>query len=110
METTQPRIMRGYAILAKREQPKPLAENTYLVQSQAGNGNYHVALVDGEWRCECPDFQFRKVVCKHIHAVRFCIFSLEEEVLETSKSIYAKTVERSLFQKMLFKECDMTQD
>jgi len=93
METTQPRIMRGHAILAKGEQPKPLAENTYLVQSQSGNGNYHVVLIEGEWRCECPDFQFRKVVCKHIHAVRFwlalkkkieksSIFSLGEEILE----------------------------
>jgi len=93
METTQPRIMRGYAILAKGEQPKALDENTYLVQSQSGNGSYHVALVNGEWRCECPDFQFRKVVCKHIHAVRFWLalrkkiekssmFSLGEEVLE----------------------------
>jgi hypothetical protein len=40
METTQPRIMRGYAILAKGEQPKALAENTYIVKSQSGNGSY----------------------------------------------------------------------
>jgi len=85
--------MRGYAILAKGEQPKSLDEKTYLVKSQSGNGSYHVAIVEDEWRCECPDFQFRRVVCKHIHAVRFwlalrkkieksSLFNLREEVLE----------------------------
>lgn len=85
METTQPRIMRGYAILAKGEQPKALADNTYLVQSQSGNGSYHVVLVDGEWRCECPDFQFRKVVCKHIHAVKQSLTELLRMVFMLTK-------------------------
>jgi transposase-like protein len=93
METTQPRVMRGYAILAKGEEPKPLAENTFLVHSQSGNGNYNVTLIEDEWHCECPDYQFRNVACKHIHAVRFwlalrkkieksSIFNLGEEIQE----------------------------
>ena len=39
MATTQPRIMRAYAILAKGDQPKPLGNDNYLVKSQSGNGN-----------------------------------------------------------------------
>ena len=59
METTQPRIMHGYAILAKGEQPKPLGNDNYLVKSQSGNGNYIVALINGQWACEWPDFKSR---------------------------------------------------
>ena len=47
METTQPRIMRAYAILAKGDQPKPLGNDNYLVKRQSGNGNYLVTLVSG---------------------------------------------------------------
>ena len=96
MATTQPRIMRGYAILAKGDQPKPLGDDSYLVKSQSGNGNYVVALVEGGWRCECPDYRFRGVDCKHINSVRFwialrkkveksSIFSLDEEILEAKR-------------------------
>lgn len=96
METTQPRIMRGYSILAKGEQPKPLGNDNYIVKSQSGNGNYIVALINGQWCCECPDFKFRNVECKHINATRFwlalrkkveksSIFSLEEEILEAKR-------------------------
>ena len=95
METTQPRIMRAYAILAKGEQPKPLGNNSYLVKSQSGNGNYLVALNNGEWVCECPDFKFRSIECKHINYVKFWValrkktekssmFSLEQEILEAN--------------------------
>ena len=93
MATTQPRIMRAYAILAKGDQPKPLGDDNYLVKSQSGNGNYLVSKIDGQWSCECPDFKFRKIECKHINSVRFwlalrkkveksSIFNLEEEVLK----------------------------
>ena len=99
MATTQPRIMRAYAILAKGDQPKPLGDDNYLVKSQSGNGNYLVAKHDGQWACECLDFRFRSVECKHINAVRFwlalrnkversSIFSLEEEVLEAKRCCF----------------------
>ena len=45
MATTQPRIMRAYAILAKGDQPKPLGDDNYLVKSQSGNGSYLVLSV-----------------------------------------------------------------
>jgi putative transposase len=26
---------------------------------------------EGEWTCECPDFEHRRIVCKHVYAVAF---------------------------------------
>jgi putative transposase len=46
---------------------------SYSVLSQSGNGNYTVSEVNGEWVCECPDYRFRGVKCKHIFAVEFSI-------------------------------------
>jgi len=37
-----------------------------------------------EWECECPDFQYRHVVCKHIHSVKFSL-GLRERI--TSQSL-----------------------
>jgi len=73
------RIIRGYAILAKGCEPKQLDEATFRVPSQSGNGSYLVAFIDGEWRCECPDHQYRRVVCKHIYAVKFWV-ALREKI------------------------------
>lgn len=59
METTQPRIMRGMAILSQANHVKRIDINTYRVKSQSGNGSYLVRKVGLEWVCECPDNQFR---------------------------------------------------
>ncbi len=66
------REIRGYSILAKGDEPKSVGEETFLVPSQSGNKKYKVTLLN-EWRCECPDFQFRKTKCKHIFAVEFLL-------------------------------------
>jgi putative transposase len=67
----EPRMIRGYAIIAKGEKISEVGDNVYSVPSQSGNGNYLVSLVEEKWTCTCPDHTNRKVVCKHIHAVRF---------------------------------------
>ncbi len=41
--------------------------NLYVVRG-AGR-NYTVSLVDGEPRCDCPDFQARRSACKHGYSV-----------------------------------------
>lgn len=46
--TLDPRIMRGYSILVKGDEPKQLDDSTFQVHSQSGNGVYLLALVDGE--------------------------------------------------------------
>jgi putative transposase len=45
---------------------------TYKVRSQSDPSKwYSVFKIINGWRCECPDFVFRHVTCKHIHAVIF---------------------------------------
>jgi transposase-like protein len=47
------------------------SDSTYIVPSQTEKGKaYQVVNVDEEWYCECPDFYFRGVICKHIYAVK----------------------------------------
>jgi putative transposase len=54
---------------------------SYQVLSQSGNGSYAVSEVNGEWTCECPDYRFRGVKCKHVFAVEFSI-KLRQQVSE----------------------------
>jgi putative transposase len=45
---------------------------TYKVRSQSDPSKwYSVFKIINGWRCECPDFTFRHITCKHIHAVIF---------------------------------------
>lgn len=66
-------MARGYAIIAKGDQPKALDEETFLVPPQSGKGRYRVSRNAGLWHCECPDHMFREVECKYIHAAKFWI-------------------------------------
>ena len=70
-QLTTSREERGQAIAKVNGQIKRIDEFTYSVKSQSGNGIYGVSKVCGEWLCECPDNAYRKIKCKHIHAVEF---------------------------------------
>jgi transposase-like protein len=48
-----------------------LDENEYEVRSQSGNGWYSVRALESGWTCSCPDWAYRRLDCKHIHAVLF---------------------------------------
>ena len=65
------REQRGMQIAQQENQIKRIDANTYDVKSQSNNGEYHVAKIEGEWHCECPDHVYRHLACKHIHAVLF---------------------------------------
>lgn len=72
------RMLRGFAIVAQYGQIKQIEAHTFKVKSQSGNGQYVIS--NGKaWNCTCPDHVYRKVVCKHIFAVRFWI-SLKEKI------------------------------
>ena len=46
---------------------------TYKVRSQSDPNTWYIVArnySDG-WMCECPDFAFRHLECKHVHAVKF---------------------------------------
>ncbi len=48
-----------------------LDDNEYAVRSQSGHGEYFVRALESGWSCTCPDYSFRRVACKHVHAVLF---------------------------------------
>lgn len=78
-QLTTTRQERGEAIAKAREsQITRIDGYTYKVLSQSGNGEYVVCLSEDEWRCECPDYRFRGVKCKHIWAVELSLKMREQ--------------------------------
>ena len=67
------RQLRGMEIVARGGCLRRVAESSYLVRSQNGNGWYNVECKDGNWSCECPDQLERRKECKHIFAVLFIL-------------------------------------
>jgi transposase-like protein len=77
------REQRGSEIAHKKgNQVSRIDDCLYTVKSQSGNGEYTVCQVDNELVCECPDYQFRHVKCKHIFAVE-----LSKSLREATKKI-----------------------
>ena len=63
------RQLRGAQMIERGVEPKQLSQNQFEIPSQSKDLNYIVTSYAGSWRCTCPDYQFRHVTCKHIHAV-----------------------------------------
>jgi len=73
IEKLNTRKEKGEAIAKMNNQVRRMNEDTYIVKSQTNNGDYRVSKdVDG-WRCECPDYVYRHMKCKHIFAVEFSL-------------------------------------
>jgi transposase-like protein len=64
---------RGEAIAKQQNQIKRIDASTYIVKSQSNNGEYCVSKNRDGWACECPDYVYRHVKCKHIFAVEFSV-------------------------------------
>jgi transposase-like protein len=71
------RELRGRLIAEKPNQIIRQDERFYRVASQPGNGMYTVVKARMNrtigWVCDCPDFTYRQVKCKHIWAVEFSL-------------------------------------
>ncbi len=81
---SEPRQVRGLAILALGSQIKRLSKSEYRVKSQSGNGWYLVKKRDNvEWLCECQDSVQRHISCKHIYAVGYSLNLRERIISET---------------------------
>jgi putative transposase len=65
------RAERGRLICDLGDQVRRLDDNEYAVRSQSGKGEYSVRASESGWACSCPDYAYRQVECKHIHAVEF---------------------------------------
>ena len=72
-ELTNPRQLRGLAILSKGDAIARISEDTWLVKSQTGMGEYRVESHDEKWTCTCPDYEKNQTDCKHVIAVRFSL-------------------------------------
>jgi transposase-like protein len=75
------RLQRGQEIAEKVRQIKRLSDKKYRVNSQSGNGYYHVVRNKLGWVCSCADHIYRGVVCKHIHAVEISL-AIRNKVIE----------------------------
>ena len=64
-----PRERRGQAIYEKQDQIERRDDTHYFVKSQSTDGIYDVISLESGWMCSCPDHYYRRVCCKHIHAV-----------------------------------------
>lgn len=69
MQTANERQQRGQIIAQVRRNLKRINKLTYRVKSQTNGNYYHVRTTKIGWSCECPDYKFRGVKCKHIYAV-----------------------------------------
>lgn len=96
------RIAKGYSILAKGDVPISINKETFLIPSQSGKGKYKVN-VKNSYTCDCPDFKFRNVECKHITAVKLWIglrnkinsnqtLEFEKELSNESKCVYCSSL------------------
>jgi transposase-like protein len=77
---TTTREIRGQAIAQSNGQVQRIDECLYIVKSQSQSGEYTVNRVNGEWMCECPDYTYRHVPCKHIYAVQLST-AIREKVI-----------------------------
>ncbi|MGI0072849.1 MAG: DDE-type integrase/transposase/recombinase [Nitrosotalea sp.] len=70
---------KGKQIAHDESQIKRIDAHHYRVKSQSGKGEYDVVSLESNWHCSCPDHTFRKICCKHIHAVEFSL-KIREQV------------------------------
>ena len=80
-QVSQTRTIRGYAIIAKGDEPRRISEGVYEVRSQSGLGFYRLTKHNTGWECTCPDYVNRHEVvgdCKHVNALRLWLKAKEE--------------------------------
>jgi putative transposase len=63
------RLLRGHQMIENGIEPKQLSQNKFEISSQSKDLNYIVTSYANSWSCTCPDYEFRHVTCKHIHAI-----------------------------------------
>ena len=82
-QLTNPRELKGLAILSQPDTVIQTDKNEWDVRSQSKDAYYHVVRAfqdrhaqqrgQATWTCTCPDHQTRNVICKHIHAVQLSL-------------------------------------
>ena len=118
-----PREERGKQI-AETARIRPYGETRWLVPSQSSTARYYVDLANvDEPACTCPDFEERRLPCKHIYAVAYFVVreqnpdgstTVTETLTVTKRKTYpqnwkaynlAQTEEQDKFQTLLHDLC-----
>jgi transposase-like protein len=73
------RQAKGKEIASTNDQIRRINEHRYKVKSQSRDHEHDVISTEFGFVCSCEDHRFRKVCCKHIHAVEFSL-KLREQV------------------------------
>lgn len=88
---------KGKEIALKDQNVTRVRFDYYVVKSQTTLRQYNVVKINEKWVCSCPDHTYRKVCCKHIHAVEFSIRIREQVEARGSLEIKAITVNECLY-------------
>jgi transposase len=108
--------------IAARNKLTPSDNNKYSVPSQSGRGCYTVEFDPAKPHCNCPDFEYRQLPCKHVLAVEITVRreqtisgdTTTTAITKTVKVVYrqdwgaynqAQTKEKALFQQLLHNLC-----
>ena len=93
-QVSQTRTIRGYAIIAKGDEPRRVGEGVYEVRSQSSSGFYRLTKHNTGWSCSCPDYMNRHEEvgdCKHVAALRLWLRAKEEtertDIFELPKTV-----------------------
>ena len=102
-QLTDPRQLRGLAILSQPDTIIQTGKNEWDVRSQSKDAYYQVIRKfqdrhaqmrnQATWTCSCPDHQTRNVICKHIHAVQLSL-KIAGDVQEHSAPAHVAEVEQ----------------
>jgi putative transposase len=93
-QVSQTRTIRGYAIIAKGDEPRRISDGVYEIRSQSGLGVYRLTKHNTGWECTCPDYVNRHEVvgdCKHVNALRLWLKAKAEtertDIFEQPKTV-----------------------
>jgi transposase-like protein len=75
---------------------KRISETEYRVHSQRLDTEYDVVSTEAGWNCSCPDSLYRRMECKHIHAVELS-FILRAVVAKEPVRILPVNVQGCIF-------------
>ena len=94
------RRARGMIYLENGFEPKEMNFKTWIVPSQTGNGTYTVNVFQRHWKCTCPDFELRGILCKHINAVK-----IWKNLKERFEQLHLKVKQRISIKDVDVSEC-----
>jgi len=93
-QLSQTRTIRGYAIIAKGDEPRRISEGVYEIRSQSGSGFYRLTKRNTGYECTCPDYVNRHEEfgdCKHVNALRLWLKAKEQteksDIFEVPKTV-----------------------